>query len=183
MKVGRIIKALRRERKMTLKDLSKKSGVAIATLSRIEHDIMTGTIDSHLSICRALGISIVDLYGELENTSKSVSLSKDKTKYDLHQHDKKTAVELLTTNITDKKMMPVQIRMQRGGHTQTEKSKPGIEKFIYVVLGSLTAEIGKDKYTLSAGDSLYFEGSLPHRFSNDARGDVIALYVSSPPAI
>lgn len=48
MHIGRIIRRLRKERKITLLELSQKSGVAIATLSRIETGKMTGRLKSHL---------------------------------------------------------------------------------------------------------------------------------------
>ena len=61
MKIGKRIRQLRKERNMTLEDLSKKCGVALATLSRMENDKMTGTLDSHNRICKALGASITEL--------------------------------------------------------------------------------------------------------------------------
>ena len=45
MLIGEIIHRLRKEKKMTLVELAEKSGVALATLSRIENGRMTGTLN------------------------------------------------------------------------------------------------------------------------------------------
>jgi phosphoribosylamine-glycine ligase len=55
---GEIIHGLRKEKKITLLELSEKSGVALATLSRIENGKMTGTLKSHMNICKTLEIDI-----------------------------------------------------------------------------------------------------------------------------
>ena len=43
--IGKIIHKLRKDRKMTLVELAQKSGVALATLSRMENGRMTGTLE------------------------------------------------------------------------------------------------------------------------------------------
>ncbi len=181
MKIGKKLKALRKDRKMTLKELSEKSGVAIATLSRMEHDIMVGTLESHINICKALGVSLADFYHELESEHKTISFIKQKEKHESFVHPKKSTIEMLTTKVMNKKMMPVLIRIKKGGQTHKEENKPGTEKFIYMLEGTMIADIGKEKHRLSKGDSLYFDASLPHVFSNDGRGDAVAICVLTPP--
>ena len=181
MKIGNKLKALRKERRMTLKELSEKSGVAIATLSRMEHDIMIGTLESHVNICNALGISLADFYHEIESGSKSIALIKQKEKHDSFVYQKKSTVEMLTTNIMEKKLMPTLIRIMKGGKTHKEQNKPGSEKFIYMLEGGMFAEIGDEKNKLSKGDSLYFDASLPHTFSNEGVSEAVAICVLTPP--
>ncbi len=183
MKIGKKLKMLRKDRKMTLKELSRKSGVAIATLSRMEHDIMTGTLKSHINICKALGVGLADFYRELESEHKTISFIKQKEKHESFVHPKKSTLEMLTTKIMNKKMMPVLIRIKKGGQTHREENKPGTEKFIYILEGTMIADIRKEKHRLSKGDSLYFDASLPHIFSNDGRSNAIAISISSPPTL
>jgi quercetin dioxygenase-like cupin family protein len=182
MKIGRKLKALRKDRKMTLKELSEKSGVQIATLSRMEHDIMTGTLESHISICRALGVTLSDFYKEVESESRTISYIKQKEKHESFVHPKKSTIEMLTTKIMGKKMMPVLIRIQKDGETHKEENRAGSEKFIYVLEGKITAKIGKESYDLTKGDSIYFEAALPHVFSNHGTTEAVALCILTPPS-
>ena len=183
MKIGKRMRGLRKTKNMTLEELSEKSGVALATLSRMENNKMTGTLESHNSICKALGVSIADLYREIEDESKTVeSVPKRKrTEHFIHAH--KARYEMLVTKPFDKKIMPLAMRVSSGGDTQEEQNKPGVEKFIYMVSGSLEALIGTQKYLLKRGDSLYFDASLPHSFKNTSKQDAEAICIISPPAL
>lgn len=179
MKLGKKLRMLRKEHRLTLKELSTKSGVAIATLSRMENDIMTGTLDSHKAICTAMGISMGEFIHEVETDGKIVTLVKGALGAEVH--GKSASTELLTTMVMNKKMMPLLLRIAPGSKTNVEQNKIGIEKFIYLVSGNLRTEIGKDKHALTKGDCLYFDGSLPHQFINEGKQEAVAVYVISPP--
>ena len=79
MHVGEIIKKLRKEKRMTLAELSEKSSVALATLSRIENGKMTGTLDSHMRIANILEVSLPDLYKNLAYSKKQVEVKTRKS--------------------------------------------------------------------------------------------------------
>ena len=181
MKIGKRLKNLRKQKKITLEELAKKSGVQIATLSRIENDLMTGTLVSHIDICKVLGISLSEFYREIEEEHKAVSLTKRKEKQKpSFVHAKKAITEILTTEVADKKMMPLLIKIQKGGETHREESKVGSEKFIYILEGKIKAKIGKEEYNLSKGDSIYFDASLPHLFRNAGKNEAQILNILSP---
>jgi transcriptional regulator with XRE-family HTH domain len=182
MKIGKRIKSLRKEKGVTLDELSKKSGVALATLSRMENDKMPGTLKSHTSICKALGVSIAELYRKLEEESKTVeSVPMDK-RTEHFAHARKTKYELLVTQTNNKKLMPILIHIGSGGSTRSEQSKPGVEKFIYMMKGAVEALVGNNRYALKQGDSLYFDASLPHSLKNETKADAEAICVISPPS-
>lgn len=182
MRIGKRLQELRKEKDITLKDLSKKTGVALATLSRMENNKMPGTVASHTKICKALGVSIAELYSELEEKTKVIE-AKLKPKYiECYPRSSKVRYELLVTKPNDKKIMPLIIKFAPGGKTQTLKTKLGIEKFVYVTAGVIEAAIGDEKYTLKHGDSLYFDSSLPHTFTNASPKEAEIICVISPPA-
>lgn len=182
MKIGKKIRSLRKAQKITLNELSKKSGVQIATLSRMEHDIMTGTLESHTAICRALGISFSNFYREVEEEHKTLSVMKRKEKRQSFPHPKKSTTEILAAKVMGKKMMPLLIKIQKNGETRREESKVGAEKFIYVLDGKIGAKIGKNGYAMVKGDSIYFDASLPHVFKNTGKAEARVLCILTPPA-
>jgi transcriptional regulator with XRE-family HTH domain len=183
MQIGRIIHKIRKERKMTLLELSKKSGVALATLSRMENGKMTGTVESHMQICAALGIELPDLYRDLVNSTRKIGVDARKTRTDLFLHDKRTSSQILAPNVLNKKMMPSLIRLAKGGLTQKEETGTGIEKFVYLLEGKIEADIGGERYALTKGDTLYFEGAVSHCFRNTGSGEARFICVTTPPAI
>jgi mannose-6-phosphate isomerase-like protein (cupin superfamily)/DNA-binding Xre family transcriptional regulator len=183
MNLGKTINRLRAERKMTLLELSKKSGVALASLSRIENGKMTGTLESHMKICDAFGLSLPELYSNIFPARKAVELQKGKSRTEVFIHDKNSSSEMLASKVLNRKMMPVLMKLGRGGSTAKEETRPGIDKFIFVVDGAVEAQVGDEKYSMRKGDSIYFEAKEPHRFRNTGPSDARIISVTCPPAL
>lgn len=184
MDVGERLRLLRQEKGMTLAEVSSKSGVAQATLSRIENGHMTGTIKSHMRICEALGINLIDLYGSLDAERSDFAAATEEMKQkDVFVHDEKSISIILTTQIFSKKMLPVMIRLAPEGKTAKEQAKEGTEKFLYCLSGTIKIAVGVNEYALNPGDRLYFNASLPHAIENTGKSEAKCLAVSSPPAL
>ena len=183
MQVGEIINKFREEKKMTLIEIAQRSGVALATLSRIENGKMTGTLESHMRICEALSVPLPELYLNLYPPRKSVDLQRQKSRTEVFIHDKKSSSELLASKVFNRKMMPVLIKIGKGGSTHKEETKYGIDKFIYVTDGKIEMGLGAEKYVLGKNDSLYFEAHIPHCFKNIGAAEAHVISVSCPPAL
>ena len=183
MKIGKRIKALRKKARMKLIELSEKSGIALATLSRIEHEKMTGTLDAHLGIAKALGITLSELYEDIELDNQRVTLLEEKAHSDIFVHNEKASYEMLTMGVLKKKMMPIMIKLEPGGQTNSEQTPVGIEKFIYLLEGEMNAVIGPKTHNLHPGDTLYFEAHLPHYFKNETDLPAKAICVTTPPVL
>lgn len=63
---GNQLKKLRILHKYSLKQLSKLSGVQIATLSRRENDKAVGCLESYVKIAKAYGMKLSELFEEIE---------------------------------------------------------------------------------------------------------------------
>ena len=179
MHVGQIINKFRKERRMTLIGLSQKSGVALATLSRMENGKMTGTLKSHIKICEALDIALTDLYKELPSSKKTLEVKMKGAERKVSVHDKKSSSILLASNVQNKKMLPLLIVISKSGRTATEETSHGVEKFIYVLDGKIEAVIGEEKYGLGSGDTIYFDSSVPHYFKNSGASEARLVSISS----
>jgi len=167
MKVGTTIREVRKGKKVTLMELAEKTGVAQATLSRIETNNMTGTIESHVKIAEALGVTLAELYSGADARADKIEHSKkdDRSPQKLG----KTSIEALTTSSSNKKMDPKLLRIESLGKISFEKEAVGIEKFIYCLKGEIKLELGNKEFLLGAGESLYFDASLPHKIDNPQR--------------
>lgn len=65
---GNYLRSIRERRRMTLKQVSDKSGVHISTVSRIERDAQDPTLNGTLiPISKALGLSVVTLLRNFSN--------------------------------------------------------------------------------------------------------------------
>jgi len=183
MQIGTKIRELRKQRNLTLDELSEKSGVALATLSRIENNKMKGTLASHQNICKALNISIAEMYQTLENQNKTVESVPLRKRAEHVSGSKKSSFELLVAKAVGKKILPLLLTIEADGQTQEENNSPGVEKFVYILSGSVNASVGDNSYELRPGDSLYFDASLPHIFRNKNAKKAEAICVIAPPEI
>lgn len=183
MDISQKIRSLRKEKKLTLKQLSQASGVALATLSRIETGRMIGTIESHKSIASALGKTLSQLYSDIEKQEKSVEYQSLKNRTDLFLHNDKASYYMLTSNMLSKKMMPVILKITSGGKTTPEQSTIETEKFIYVLKGQVGVVIADKDHALKKGETLYFNGNVSHYIKNTGKEEARAICVISPPVL
>jgi transcriptional regulator with XRE-family HTH domain len=180
MSIGRKLKEFRKARGMTLVELSQKSGVQIASLSRMENMKMAGTLESHINICQALGIDITDLYHNIEKEHQRALLEKPKKTLDIFVHNDKSSYEILTTQILSKRMMPILLKIEPGGQTNTEQGPPGAEKFVFVLEGTITLKVGEKSFPLNANSSLYLDSSDEHSMANAGSTVAKVLVVGTP---
>jgi len=183
MKIGEKIKRLRKGKGISLTQLSKASGVALATLSRMEHQKMVGTLESHINIAKALGINLTDLYSEVTAEQKESAPPSSGVEKDVFVHNDKSSFEILTNQIFNKRMMPVLIKLEPAGRTAIEQAGAQTEKFTYVLGGKVELYINNIKYSLNKGESLYFDGSLPHYYKNGDKLAARILCVCTPPSL
>ena len=184
--IGSRLRALRKTQKIRLLELAKAAGVDAATISRIETGQMTGTLESHMKLARALGVKLTALYEGLEEAQakRGVALQLPSSRTEVYVHQAgKSSLSMLTTEVLRKKLMPVLITIEPGGSTQKEEARLGTEKFLYVLDGELEATIGGQVHRLKRGSTLYFEASIPHALRNAGRSTSRCLAVTTPPAL
>jgi len=157
------------------------SGVAIATLSRIENGKMIGRVESHIKICEALSVTLPELYKDFPK--KTLEVAKEKIGHTVGILNNRFSSELLMSNTHNKKIIPLVIRIAKEERTSTDETKTGIDKFIYILQGNIEAHIGNEKYGLSQNDSIYFDSSVPHYFKNTGIVEARFICTICPPII
>ena len=180
MLIGKKIQEIRKQQKMSLTELSKKSGVQLATLSRIENLKMTGTLESHMEIAKVLNIDIAELYQDVALETNKVDVHNEESSADLFNYSDKSSYEILTTKVLSKKMMPILLRIVPNGKTNIEQGTRSSEKFLFVLEGSVSIKVGDSSYILREGNTLYFDASLPHLFENTGSTTVKIICVATP---
>lgn len=75
-KIGIQIRAARKSKRITQREVSQKTGLDQAYISRLENGTAEGSPTQILNIARTIGVSIAQLYNEQEDTlNKMVDLS------------------------------------------------------------------------------------------------------------
>ena len=180
MYIGKRVETIRKSQKMSLTELSQRSGIQMATLSRIENMKMVGTLESHINIAKALGIDVTELYRGIDRDSPILDEGPEKNATDIFTHSENSSYEILTKNVLKKKMMPVLIRIDADGKTNKEQNAVGAEKFVLVLDGMVEADVDGSKFQLKKNNTFYFDASLPHFLTNKGKTTARVLCVSTP---
>jgi transcriptional regulator with XRE-family HTH domain len=180
--IGNRIRQVRKERQVTLIELSNTTGVAQATLSRIETGDMIGTVDCHQKIANALGMNLSELYVGLDDRNKKTQMHKPEKTETTSRSNDRVRTELLTSKALKKKLLPSKITIKALSKTEPEKSEKSVEKFIYCLDGDVLIHLDNESYRLKPDESLYFDGSLGHWLENKSSKTAKLLSISSPPA-
>ena len=183
MKVGNRIREIRKAKKVTLVELSKQTGIAQATLSRIETGTMVGTVESHRKIAEALGLGLAELYAPLDRRYQEVVHAKKETPRKVVHQGRSCQIELLTQEVTKKKITPLLLTLSANGRTSQEQNERGVEKFVWVLEGEVDVVLEKETHSLKPGETLYFDASLPHRVLNPKSKTAKLLVAVSPSKI
>lgn len=174
--IGDTLHRLRKEKKLSLTELSQKSGVQLATLSRIENNKMTGTLESHRAIADALDIQFVNLYS---NVYKSPSTEVDlPTLAETGKHAGEAYYEILTKNSSLKKMLPLIIKIEP--KREIKESASDGEKFIFVLEGEIEVDMANQKYRLKKNSTIYLDVVIEHVIRNLRNTPSKLLCVKTP---
>lgn len=181
MELGEKVRTLRKQAKWSLRELAQKSGVAVGTLSHIETGKFGGQITTHQKIAQSFGIGLPELYREVKSLEEETApLTPTSEDVETFAYDENAHAILLARHVLDKTMLPQLIVLQPGGKTHLETNKPGCEKFLCVMEGTVEAQVGERRSRLERYGTLYFKASVPHRLSNPDTVVAKVLSVTSP---
>lgn len=168
--VGARVKKLRTGQGLTLEALAELSGVSRAMLSKLERGEKNPTLVVAAKIAQALHVGLTDLMGVAESRRAVVLIPKSSR---MIFQDPETGFErqLLSPAFESRSVEFVRHVIPRGATSgELPAYRRGTEKYIVVEQGILRVVIEGQGYSLRAGDTLYFEADIPHRFDNAGKG-------------
>ncbi len=180
---GGKIRFLRKELGLSLEQLAARSGVALATLSRIENGKGSGTFRTHQRIAEGFGVPITDLYQGLASAEQeAVLVEPEQEEAETFTYDEKASSILLTKQISGKQMLPQLVTLQPGGSTSLEQYRKGSERWLFVLEGTVEVTVGAKSYRVGRGGTLYFKAFASHQLMNTERSTAKVISVTSPAA-
>jgi transcriptional regulator with XRE-family HTH domain len=178
--LGRRIRKLRIDRRMTLKQVEQSSGLSATHLSEIERGRTSPTIGALVRIARALEKD-ASYFIEAEERSDVAQVSLEQAR--VATRPSGVRVEVLTPGVPGSGIFAYRLTIAGtagSGLALTAQEVPG--EAIYLVRhGTLEAEFGGSHVTLSEGDAVQASFLVNHRFSpaNGAAAELIAMTTRS----
>ena len=176
--VGQKIKTLRLASDLTQEELANRAGLTKGFISQVENEKFQTSIsiESLSDILDVLGVSLSEFFMETES-EQIVYKQSDRSQI---ENTGASRFEILVPGSTNNIMDPILIELQPGEKLEEKEPHPG-EQFGYVLKGSVTIVINKEKHKISKGNCFYFTSDKPHQMINENNKPVTFIWVTTPP--
>lgn len=183
MSIGSRLKKLREERKISLDDLSDRTGLKIDDIKLIEDSDLIPGLSPLIKIARVMGVRLGTFLDDCENIGPVVSRAGDRTagnrfgkqngaaQADLNFHS-------LAPNKAGRHMEPFFIEIDPGSAEDVQLSTHEGEEFIFVMEGAVDITYGRESIALERGDSIYYDSAVPHHVHSSSPAKILAVVYS-----
>ena len=152
------IREARSRKGCTLQQLSKRSGISVAMLSKIENAKASTPVSGYAKIAKALDVHLSTLFSE--NGYKPLSIVRKKERKRCTQSTSYSG-EAIAYKKSNKKMEPF-IHIYPPKKTKLLPYQHDNEELLFVISGKLECKYGDETYILEEGDCAYFDANIRH---------------------
>ncbi len=167
--IGRKIRSIRQSKGLTLEDISKRTGLSKALISRVENEQVSPPIATLLRIASALKVDISHFFSDEAFPQRvtvvrhhEVSVSRDSMI--IEGKDAGYSYELLAFKKDDKHMEPFIVKFDLKERTEVPMQQHKGEEFLHLLEGKLEFFTNEETIVLEQGDSIYFDSGLLHGY-------------------
>lgn len=178
-KVGKRLRELRIRRRLGMRELAARSGVSHSTLSLIERDMISPSIDTFSAVLDALGYTLPMFFSELASAAPSAPFY---AATDLVEIGNSETISCRAVGLghPNRQLLLLHEFFAAGARTNDNLTHSGQEGGI-VISGSIELTVGNETRLLNQGDAYYFDSTKPHHFRNTGRHESQVFSVCTPP--
>jgi transcriptional regulator with XRE-family HTH domain len=175
LEIANRVKAIRKKNGWRLHDLSKKTGISVATLSKLENGKTKLNFSTVNKLAQGIGVAVTDLTSpDLEHTNDAtMTLGGGGVVFETRDVD----YEVLCADYAggNQGYAKLSVKSRKLDPELPWHRHPGKE-FIYVLKGMLVLHTeDRAPITLKRGDSLLFDSSIGHHYVNASRSETELL--------
>ncbi|MFT5061856.1 MAG: transcriptional regulator with XRE-family HTH domain [Sulfitobacter sp.] len=181
--LGARVRALRKERRLTLEQAARQAGLARSTLSKIENGQMSPTYDALKKLAGGLDISVPQLFSPQKAAQVTGRLSATLNGHGVAHPTTTYEHEMLANALTKKAMLPYRTRVRARSFDEFEGwVRHDGEEFLYVLTGAvrLITEF-YEPIDMRRGDSAYYDATMGHNVVSISDDDATILWVTALP--
>ena len=180
--IGGKIRSLRLKKKMGLVELGRHTGLSPALLSKIERGRLFPTLPTLLRIALVFGVGL-ELFFVGAREKPIIAVVRKAHRVRLPERPGTGSVayrfESLDYPATERRFNSYYAEfLPVAPDDLRPHAHPGVE-FIYVLAGRLSVHIDGVEHALEAGDSMYFDSSVPHDYRRGGGRTCTAIVVTS----
>lgn len=175
--LGTRIRAVRKERGLTLKELERISGFSATHISEIERGKTSPTIGALVRIAQALGRD--PSYFLEEEQLKEIAVVRSGERQPLPEVVAKVKGEYLTPGIPGGRLNAYMISLEPGDDRDILYTPHAGEEGVFVVQGTVDVRVGERVFSLGPGDTVHYPSDRTHGFRNVGKEIARILVIST----
>lgn len=177
--VGPRVKALRDAMRLSLRELSDRSGVSAPMLSQVERGETSPTLAIAARIAAGLDLSLSQLLRLDEGGEVSVVRAADRRHGGADGHRYEILTPPLPGQRSELSRHTLAPGAATGGPGDPPMHEPGARETALVQTGAVVLVVDGERHDLAAGDCVTFDADLPHHFENPDKKEAALLAVVS----
>jgi transcriptional regulator with XRE-family HTH domain len=181
--LGSTIRNRRKQAGLTLQEVADRAEFSISFLSQVERNLLTPSLSTLKRVADILSIPAGQLMfapNGKPTFSAPMGIVRRQERKRLFFPGSEIAYELLTPDMRRKSSL-LWLAAPPGSESGTSFAHDG-EDGVVVLKGELEVEVGGVWHSLQAGDSIYFNAGLLHRWRNTGKSLAEAIWLSTPPS-
>jgi len=180
IQISNRIKERRREKNITVQELAVRANVSKGLISQIENSRTIPSLIVLIDIIKALEIDLNEFFKDMRSKSDHLPvLVKRKHEYDHFEKEHADGFHyqrIFTQSISQSTVDIVILELE------PDASRPLVEteafEYKYILSGQVAYRFNDDTVTLNQGDSMLFDGRIPHTPKNmgDTTASMLVVY-------
>ena len=178
--VGERLRQVRKESKLSQRELARRAGITNGTISLIEKNQNSPSIAMLRKILEGIPMDLSTFFASSEHEHDKVFFEKDELS-ELSNDDRLSFLQ-----VGDARRHNLQVlreTYQPGADTGKTMLRHLSTEGGIVIEGAIELTVGDQVKILKAGDSYLFDSSIPHRFRNVSKEVCVIISACSPPYV
>jgi transcriptional regulator with XRE-family HTH domain len=174
--IAQAVHRLRTERSWTLNELAARSGISRRLIVQMEQAQANPSIGTLLRLADAFEVTLSELLPE--QPAATVGVRPAGETLQLWEGPRGGACRLLVSH------GPIELwswTLKPGEVYESKPHRPGSVELLSVTAGILDLDVGRETFSLSAGDSAWFDAATAHAYRNQTRSTTRFIMVFSTP--
>lgn len=180
IQISNKIKEVRKQKNITVQSLATKARVSKGLISQIENNRTIPSLPVLMNIIHSLDFDMTNFFNGIShgNNQPKVLIIRNKDYRLFRKEVAKGFVykRILTLNLNCNPADFILLELKKGARRKKAVQTDALE-FKYVIKGKVEYLIENEKYFLSEGDSLFFDGHLGHTLTNIGNSSALILVV------
>lgn len=179
--VGARLRAVRKMKGFSQRELAKRVGVTNSTISLIEQNRVSPSVGSLKKVLDGIPIALADFFTlDIETDSAGHFVYRADEQPDLGSDG--IQYFMIGSGRPARQMCIMREVMAPGSDTGPDMLQHEGEEGGVVINGTLELTVGDSVQVLGPGEGYYFESSRPHRFRNVGDDELVIVSANTPPS-